>query len=110
MLEGNPAPKQWGGKPIPIYRVWSYKIEIVDRRIVNLVIYQDKIPFWTFNHSMVGSDGSSIVRKIMVALFARASNIAEDLPPTQVGDFLSAIHDITYDLTGLLTSRVYNEN
>jgi hypothetical protein len=90
MLEGNPAPKQWGGKPIPIYRVWSYKIEIVDRRIVNLVIYQDKIP--------------------LVALFARASNIAEDLPPTQVGDFLSAIHHITYDLTGLLTSRVYNEN
>lgn len=47
MLEGNTSPKQWGGKPIPIYRVWSYKIEIVDRR-----------QFWAFNHSMVGSDGT----------------------------------------------------
>ena len=103
--EGNPVPKEWGGKPILIDRVWSYNIEVVDRCPAKLVLYRDRIPFWTFHHSTVGSDGISIVRKTMVALFDFASNLSKDLPTTQIGDFLSTIHDITYDLRRLQTSQ-----
>lgn len=104
MWEGNSIPNEYlsrGGKPIPVTRIWSYQIESDNGRLFKLTLIQNNISYWTYCAKEKG-DGATIIRNAMSAFLDVASGILNELPTSQLVEFMLTISRITTDLTRMI--------
>lgn len=83
--------------------VWTHDIIKADNGCMQgLCVFRDGRPCMTF-HATRGRTGVSIVRKGMQHLFDMATDVSTELPQTELGDFLTMVHNVTRDLTSYIT-------
>lgn len=84
-------------------QTWSYIICKDNGCLRTLSLLRHNVPYSTFN-AKSGSDGITIVRNCTKYVFDIAIGLVEDLPVNEVAELLSIIHDITYELSGMMKS------
>ena len=82
--------------------VWSYRISRNEAgtKLTELALLREGRPYWAYRKMQAAGEGCD-VRGAMEALFDLLSGISKELPASEVGDLLSTVSSITYDLTGL---------